>query len=96
VLTESFYWDLNDRTRAFTDRMRPRMRDVVPNMASAANYSATLHYLKAIADMGVAASKASGVEVINRMKAMPCDDDALDRAPSAPTAASFARPICSR
>lgn len=77
VLTESFYWDLNDRTRAFTDRMRPRLRDVVPNMASAANYSSTLHYLKAVADMGVAASKASGVEVINRMKAMPCDDDAF-------------------
>ena len=77
VLTESFYWDLNDRTRAFTERMRPRMRDVVPNMASAANYSCTLHYLKAIADMGVAASKVSGVEVVNRMKAMPCDDDAF-------------------
>jgi branched-chain amino acid transport system substrate-binding protein len=58
VLTESFYWDLNDRTRAFTERMRPRGRDVVPNMASAPNYSCTLHYLKAVADMGVAAAKA--------------------------------------
>jgi branched-chain amino acid transport system substrate-binding protein len=77
VLTESFYWDLNDRTRALTERLRPRLRDQVPNMASVANYSCTLHYLKAIADMGVAASKASGVDVINRMKAMPCDDDAF-------------------
>ena len=77
VLTESFYWDLNDRTRAITGRLRARLRDGVPNMASVANYSATLHYLKAIADMGVAPSKASGLDVINRMKAMPCDDDAF-------------------
>ncbi len=77
VLTESFYWDLNDRTRAVSERLRPRLKDVRPNMASIANYSCTLHYLKAVADMGVAASKASGVEVINRMKAMPCDDDAF-------------------
>ncbi|MDB5316306.1 MAG: Amino acid/amide transporter substrate-binding protein family [Rhodospirillales bacterium] len=77
VLTESFYWDLNDRTRAITTRLQPRLRDIKPNMASIANYSAALHYLKAIKDMGVAASKASGIEVINRMKAMPCDDDAF-------------------
>jgi branched-chain amino acid transport system substrate-binding protein len=77
VLTESFYWDLNDRTRAVTQRLQPRLKDVKPNMASIANYSAALHYLKAVADMGVAASKQSGTEVINRMKAMPCDDDAF-------------------
>jgi branched-chain amino acid transport system substrate-binding protein len=46
-------------------------------MASIANYSAALHYLKAVADMGVPASKASGIDVINRMKAMPTDDDAF-------------------
>ena len=77
VLTESFYWDLNDRTRALTQRLQPRLRDQVPNMASVANYSGALHYLKAVADMGVAAAKASGVETINRMKAMPVDDDAF-------------------
>jgi branched-chain amino acid transport system substrate-binding protein len=36
-----------------------------------------LHYLKAVADMGVAAAKADGVAAVNRMKAMPCDDDAF-------------------
>ena len=46
-------------------------------MASIANYSAALHYLKAVADMGVAASKVSGIDVVNRMKAMPLDDDAF-------------------
>jgi branched-chain amino acid transport system substrate-binding protein len=77
VLTESFYWDLNDRTRAVTERLKPRLKDIKPNMASIANYSAALHYLKAVADMGIAVSKASGVDVVNRMKAMPCDDDAF-------------------
>ena len=77
VLTESFYWDLNDRTRALTQRLKPRLKDQVPNMASVANYSAALHYLKAIADMGVPASKVSGIDVVNRMKALPCDDDAF-------------------
>ncbi|MBR0654766.1 ABC transporter substrate-binding protein [Plastoroseomonas arctica] len=77
ILTESFYWDLNDRTRAVTTRLQPRLRDIKPNMASIANYSAALHYLKAIKDMGITASKLSGIEVINRMKAMPCDDDAF-------------------
>jgi branched-chain amino acid transport system substrate-binding protein len=77
VLTESFYWDLNDRTRALTQRLQPRLRDQVPNMASVANYSGALHYLKAVADMGVAAAKASGLDAINRMKAMPVDDDAF-------------------
>jgi branched-chain amino acid transport system substrate-binding protein len=77
VLTESFYWDLNDRTRAVTKRLEPRLKDQKPNMASIANYSAALHYLKAVADMGVPASKASGIDVINRMKAMPTDDDAF-------------------
>jgi branched-chain amino acid transport system substrate-binding protein len=77
VLTESFYWDLNDRTRGVSERLKPRLKDIKPNMASIANYSAALHYLKAVADMGIAASKASGTEVVNRMKAMPCDDDAF-------------------
>ena len=81
VLTESFYWDLNDRTRAVTERLKPRLKDIKPNMASIANYSAALHYLKAVADMGVAASKVSGIDVVNRMKAMPCDDDAFGAGP---------------
>ena len=77
VLTESFYWDLNDRTRAVTRRLLPHLSGAYPNMASVANYSATLHFLKAVKDMGVAAAKASGTELVNRMKAIPCDDDAF-------------------
>ena len=78
VCTETFYWDLNDRTRAFTQRVLPSMPNQLrPGMGQAGCYSATMHYLKAVADMGVAQAKASGVEAVNRMKAMPTDDDAM-------------------
>jgi len=78
VMTESFYWDLNDRTRAFSQRVRPRLLNgQMPNMVTAGNYSAVLHYLKAVADMGPARAKASGVETVNRMKAMPTEDEAF-------------------
>jgi branched-chain amino acid transport system substrate-binding protein len=74
LLTETFYWDLNDRTRAFTDRIRPRIASHIPASVQAGNYAATLHYLKAVADMGVASAKADGATVVARMKAMPTDD----------------------
>ena len=77
VCSETFYWDLNDRTRAFTRRVLPRMPNLYPNMIHAGCYSATLHYLKAVADMGVAAAKGPGTEVVARMKAMPTEDDAF-------------------
>jgi branched-chain amino acid transport system substrate-binding protein len=77
LLTESFYWDLNDRTRALTARVRAKNQDRPPAMVQAGCYAATLHYLKAVAEMGVAQAKASGVEAVNRMKALPCDDDAF-------------------
>jgi branched-chain amino acid transport system substrate-binding protein len=51
----------------------------MPNMVTAGNYSATLHYLKAVADIGVAASKVSGIEVMNRMKGLPVEDEAFGR-----------------
>ncbi|WP_203075382.1 ABC transporter substrate-binding protein [Falsiroseomonas ponticola] len=77
VVTESFYWDLNDRTRAFTQRLGQMPGNLRPSMVQAGCYSGVLHYLKAVADMGVAAAKASGAEAANRMKAMPTSDDAF-------------------
>jgi branched-chain amino acid transport system substrate-binding protein len=74
-LTESFYWDLNDRTRAFTKRVLPKTPNNYPNMDQAGNYSATLHYLKACAAMGAAEAKKDGIATVNRMKAMPVEDD---------------------
>lgn len=46
-------------------------------MSNAGLYSSTLHYLKAVADMGLEQSKQDGTAVIARMKAMPTDDDAF-------------------
>jgi len=43
VLTESFYWDLNDETRAWTKRYRAK-KDRLPSMLTAGVYSSTLHY----------------------------------------------------
>lgn len=78
VLTETFYWDLNDRTRAFTKRVVPKMGpDWRPDMEHAGCYAATLHYLKAAADIGPAEAKRSGSATVARMKAMPTDDDAF-------------------
>ena len=77
VLTESFYWDLNDRTRAFTNRVKSKAPDNWPGMDQAGCYGATLHYLKAVAGVGVAAAKADGKAAVDRMKAMPTDDDAF-------------------
>jgi branched-chain amino acid transport system substrate-binding protein len=40
-------------------------------------YGAALHYLKSVRDLGAVAAKASGLDTVNRMKAIPCDDDAF-------------------
>ena len=77
VLTESFYWDLNDRTRAFTRRVLPKTGGAYPAMSHAGCYAGALHYLKAVADMGAAEAKKSGAATVARMKAMPTDDDAF-------------------
>jgi len=78
-LTESFYWDMNDRTRAFTKRIQARMPGTTPNMTSAGNYAGTLHFLKAVQDLGVGA-KSDGAAVVARMKAMPTEDDCFGKA----------------
>src|SRR3984957_16131077 len=76
--SESYYWDLNDRTRAFNSRIKGKTPNGIwPNMTQAGDYAVTLHYLKAVADMGVAAAKADGRAAVERMKKMPTDDDAF-------------------
>ncbi len=76
MLTENFYWDLNDRSRAFTQRMRPALAaGVFPNMDQAGSYSALTHYLKVVAELGAASAKRSGRVTVAAMKRMPTDDD---------------------
>ncbi len=78
-LTESFYWDLNDGTRAFTNRVKPKTPNNWPNMIHAGCYSATLHYLKTAHDMGAAEAKKDGVATVSRMKKMPVEDDCFGK-----------------
>ncbi len=75
VCTETFYWDLNDRTRAFTNKVKPHLAGNMPSMGHAGCYSGVLHYLKAAKEMGVAAFKADGAAAVAQMKRMPTEDD---------------------
>jgi branched-chain amino acid transport system substrate-binding protein len=78
LTTETFYWDMNDRTRGFTKRLLAQTKqNNYPNQAHASSYGSTIHYLKAVAAMGGAAAKKSGRAVVAKMKAMPTDDDAF-------------------
>ena len=76
LLTESFYWDLNERTRSFMARLKPKV-SLYPNMAQAGCYSSTLHYLKVAGAMGVDQARADGAAAVRRMKETPADDDAF-------------------
>ncbi len=78
-VTETFYWDLNERTRGFTERVRPRTPGNLPNSLQASAYAIVLHYLKTVAAMGVADAKKSGAATVARMKQMPTDDDAFGK-----------------
>ena len=70
IFTESFYWDLNDSTRAWTRRFAAANGGKYPSMVQAGVYASVLHYLKA-----VEASKTdTGVAVVEAMKKMPTDD----------------------
>ena len=69
-LTEAFYWDLNDGTRAFAERFAAKMNGRMPTSIQAGYYSATKHYLEAVKAAGTDQSDA----VVARMKASPTDD----------------------
>ena len=70
LLTESFYWDLNDQTRAFSKRFGALHKGAMPTMAHAGVYSSVLHYLKAVE----AAKTDDGTKVVAKMKELPTDD----------------------
>ncbi|MEO9191904.1 MAG: ABC transporter substrate-binding protein, partial [Acetobacteraceae bacterium] len=73
ALTESFYWDMNDDTRAYGKRFGARMKGWMPSMIQAADYSAVNAYLKTVQAMGVEHA-ADGRAVIAAMKAAGSDD----------------------
>ena len=70
VLTEAFYWDQTDATRAFSKRFAERFNGKMPTSAQAGVYSSVLHYLKAVA----AANTKDSDAVVAKMKELPIDD----------------------
>jgi branched-chain amino acid transport system substrate-binding protein len=70
IFTESFYWDLNDQTRAWSKRYAAQHGGKMPSMGQAGVYAGVLHYLKAVA----ALKSDDGTKVIAKMKEMPTDD----------------------
>jgi branched-chain amino acid transport system substrate-binding protein len=77
TVTETFYWDLNDRTRAFTKRLIAKTPKNYPSQAHASAYAITLHYLKTAQQMGAADAKKSGRGTVAKMKSIATDDDAF-------------------
>ncbi len=71
--TETFYWDLNDGTRAFSKRYSERSKNKAPpSMVQAGVYSSLIHYFKALEALG--GNPHDGRAIVAKMKEMPTDD----------------------
>jgi branched-chain amino acid transport system substrate-binding protein len=79
TLTSPFYWDYDDRTRAFSKRLEPLAPNVRASMVQGGVYSSALAYLRVVDAMGVAESKKSGAATVAKLKAMPVDDDVFGK-----------------
>jgi branched-chain amino acid transport system substrate-binding protein len=71
LLSEAFYWDLNDDTRAWSERFAKLHDGSMPTMVHAGVYAGVLHYLKAVEALGKA---EPGDAVVAKMKELPTDD----------------------
>ena len=71
--TETFYWDMNDQTRAFSKKFSARMKNgAPPTMVQAGVYSGLIHYFKALDALG--SNPHDGIKVVEKMKSIPTDD----------------------
>jgi branched-chain amino acid transport system substrate-binding protein len=78
--TESFYWDMNDQTRAWSKRFAAvSPKGTMPSMTVAGNYAAVLHYLKALDALG--GNPHDGAKVVAKMKEIPTDDPLFGKNP---------------
>lgn len=68
--TQTFYWDFNDDTRAWTERFVALSGGKYPTSIHAGTYSAVLHYLRAVHELGT----DDGTQVIAKMKSSPTND----------------------
>lgn len=75
-LSEPFYWDLDERTRAFGKAFAARRGGAMPTSYQAGVYSGVLHYLKAVAAAG---GDDDGRAIVAKMKELPTDDLAFSR-----------------
>jgi branched-chain amino acid transport system substrate-binding protein len=72
--TETFYWDMNDQTRAFSKRFSERSKNhAMPSMVQAGVYAGLRHYFKALEALG--GNPHDGVKVVEKMKSIPTEDD---------------------
>ena len=72
--TETFYWDMDDKTRAFSKRFAEKMKNnAPPTMVQAGVYAGLRHYFKALEALG--GNPHDGVKVVEKMKSMPTEDD---------------------
>ncbi len=72
LLTESFYWDRTDESRAFAKDFAAANKGRMPTMVQAGVYSSVMHYLKAVEAMK--GDETDGAKVVAQMKTMPTDD----------------------
>ncbi len=71
--TETFYWDMNDSTRAFSKRYSDRSKNKAPpSMVQAGVYASLIHYFKALEALG--GNPHDGAKVVAKMKELPTDD----------------------
>jgi branched-chain amino acid transport system substrate-binding protein len=68
--TDSFYWDMTDKTRAWSQRWCDKMNGMVPGLLHAGSYCAATHWLKAVK----AAGSTDADAVVAKMKATPVND----------------------
>jgi branched-chain amino acid transport system substrate-binding protein len=71
ILSESFYWDRDDNTRAWSAKFAPKHGGKMPTMIHAGVYASVTHYLKAVAALK---SAKKGKAVVDKMKELPTDD----------------------
>src|SRR5215471_15740780 len=71
IMTEAWYWDLNDANREFTKKFAPQFKGLYPTSVTAGVYSAVTHYLKAVQALK---SDADGKAIVAKMKEMPTQD----------------------
>ncbi len=80
TFTESFYWDMNDQTRAWSKRFAAQAsKNAMPSMTQAGNYAMVLHYLKAMEALG--GNPHDGAKVVAKMKELPTDDPLFGKGP---------------